>query len=93
MSLKPIYENILLKHVDANEKSAGGIYLSQAARPNAKGEVLAIGEGYRVNGELVPLQVKVGDVVVYRKGVEQEVIDDNGDSFILLSEANVLAIA
>jgi len=91
MSLKPIYENILIKPIEADQVSVGGIYLNNANRPYAKGEVIAIGEGYRVNGELVPLKVKVGDVVIYRKGVEIE-LEDDGVDVVLLSEANVLAV-
>ena len=93
MSLKPMYDNIVIKPVKVDEKTAGGIYLgNDRGQHFAEGEVIAIGAGYRVNGEIVPLVVKVGDNVVYRKGVEVPLTDDNGDEVLVLSEATILAI-
>lgn len=94
MSIKPMYDNIVIKPIKADEKTAGGIYIANntTLQAHEEGEVVAIGEGYRVNGELVPLRVNVGDTVLYRKGVEVATKDENGDDIVILSEGTVLAI-
>jgi len=95
MSLRPMYDNILVTPVKVEEKTSGGIYLSTShnSRSYNEGVVIAVGEGYKVaNGDIAPLKVKEGDTVIYRKGVEISLDDDNGDEVILFSEANVLAI-
>ena len=94
MSLRPMYDNIIVKPIKAEEKTAGGIYLNNAdaAQQYAEAEVIAVGEGYRVDGDVVALKVKPGDTILYRKMVEISLTDDNGDEVLLLSEANILAI-
>ena len=94
MSLKPMYDNILVKPITAEQKSEGGIYLgnTDASPIYSEGVVIAVGQGYRVNGELILLKVKVGDTVIYRKGIEIEMKDENGETVVIFSEAQVLAI-
>ena len=94
MSLRPMYDNIVVKPVKADEKTEGGIYLSNPDRGEqcSTGEVVSVGDGYRVNETIVPLKVAVGDVVYYRKGTEVTVKDDNGDDVLLVSEGAVIAI-
>ena len=94
MSLKPMYDNIIVKPVKAQTKTEGGIYLSNPDKVQQYGEgvVVAVGGGYRVDGKLVPLQVEVGDTILYRKGVEVQLEDDDGNEIFLFSEANTLAI-
>lgn len=94
-SLVPMYDNIVVKPVKAEEKTAGGLYLANPdlAKGYAEGVVLSVGAGYRNPGssELFPLTVKVGDHVLYRKSVEILVKDGDSDLF-LMSEATVIAI-
>jgi len=89
-----MYDNIIVKPIKVEQKSAGGIYLGITDTSNvySEGVVVAVGQGYRVNGELILLKVKVGDTVIYRKGVEIEMKDDNGETVVIVSEAQVLAI-
>ncbi len=94
MSLKPMYDNLVIKPISAEEKTASGLYLgnSDTTSEFAKGEVLAVGTGYRsMDGSLIPLTVAVGENVIYRKGTEVSVPGDDGDVF-LVSENNVLAV-
>ena len=94
-SLVPMYDNIVVKPVKAEEKTAGGLYIANPdlVKGYAEGVVVAVGAGYRNPGSeiLFPLTVKVGDHVFYRKSVEILVKDENEDLF-LMSEATVLAI-
>jgi chaperonin GroES len=90
-----MYDNIVVKPVKAEEKTAGGLYIANPdqAKGYAEGVVIAVGAGYRNPGseELFPLTVKVGDHVLYRKSVEILVKDGDSDLF-LVSEATVIAI-
>jgi len=91
--LKPMYDNMLIEPVKADTKTKGGIYISNPDRQKeyAEGVVIAVGDGYRVDGGLQPLSVKVGDTIVYRKMTEV-MIDADDKEYFLVSEANVLAI-
>lgn len=94
MSLKPMYDNIVIKPIKADEKTAGGIYLSAPdnSKSYAEGKVISVGEGYKLqDGNIMPLRVSVGDTVIYRKGVEIDVSDD-GQGVYVLSESNIVAI-
>ena len=93
MSLKPMYDNIIVKPIKAEEKTAGGIYLANPdiTQQYAEAIVVSVGEGYRVDGKIVPLKVQAGDTVLYRKMVEISLQDD-GEEVLLLSEASILAI-
>lgn len=93
MSLKPLYDNMLIEPIKAEEKTKSGLYI---ANPNkqkeyAEGIVIAVGDGYRTDNGLLPLKVKVGDTIIYRKMTEV-LIDDDDNEYFLLSEANVLAV-
>lgn len=94
MSLTPMYDNIVVKPLMAEEKTAGGIYLAspELSKSYAEGVVVAVGEGYKTHdGTIAPLKVVLGDRVIYRKGVEIAV-EDGGDEFFVFSEANVVAV-
>ncbi len=94
MSLKPMYDNLVIRPIKVEEKTASGLYLgnTDVTSEYAEGEVLAVGNGYRsMDGSLIPLTVKEGDIVIYRKGTEVSITDDGEDVF-LASENNVLAV-
>lgn len=92
---KPMYDNVLIKMkksaVEEIRKSGIVIPKNEFSDRYNEGKIVAIGEGYRVDDKLIPLKVKVGDNVIFRKGVEIEVIVD-GEELALTSEGTILAI-
>jgi chaperonin GroES len=93
-SLKPLGDRVLVKLLVQEEKTAGGIFLPDTAKEKPQlGEVTAVGEGRLTDkGERQPLEVKVGDRVLFAKyaGTELKV---GGEDYILLGERDLLAIA
>lgn len=90
---RPMYDNILIKPLGAEEMTAGGLYIptSSSAQEYARAEVVAVGDGRIAQDKVVPLTVEVGDIIIYRKMTEVEV-KQGVESFFILSEGNVLAI-
>ena len=95
MALRPLHDKVILKREEEVEtKSAGGIVLTgSAATKSTRGKVIAVGTGRLLeNGNVQPLAVKVGDVVIFNEGysVKSEKID--GEEVLILSENDILAI-
>jgi chaperonin GroES len=92
-SLKPLSDRLILKGVTAEEKTAGGIFLPDAAQEKPQqGEVIAAGPGkVQDNGKLAAMDVKVGDKVYYGKYSGTE-IKLNGEEFIVLRQDDVLGV-
>lgn len=91
-NLKPLGANILVRPLEAVEVSKGGIVLPDTAKEKPQeGEVLAIGTGKWIEGKLVPLDVKVGDKVLFTKYAPNEIKLD-GEELYILEEKDVLAI-
>ncbi|KAE9531818.1 MULTISPECIES: co-chaperone GroES [Ursidibacter] len=93
MKIRPLHDKVILKREEEETKSAGGIVLTgSAATKSTRGKVLAVGNGRTLdNGTVLPLNVKVGDVVIFNEyGVKAEKID--GEEVLILSEDNILAI-
>lgn len=92
MKLKPLADRVILKQLDAEEKTKGGIILASTAKEKPQeAEIIAVGEGAIVDGKLVPMQVKTGDKVIYSKYSGTEVKID-GEEFIIVKESDILAI-
>lgn len=97
MSLKPLYEKIVVKLKDKQEiESNAGIVISvdMSSSKNTvmKAEVVAVGEGRLLqDGTVVPLKVKVGDIIIYSK-IQGESYNDGNEDYTILSESNILAI-
>lgn len=95
MALKivPIGEKILVKRLEAEEKTAGGIVLPDTAKEKPKeGKVIAIGSGKRLDdGSRGAFQIKVGDRIIFSSyaGTEVKV---SGEEYLLMDESDVLAI-
>ncbi len=93
MSLKPLGDRLIVKALEAEETTAGGIVLPDSAREKpTKGKVLAIGPGKTLeNGKTVPLEVKVDDVIYYAKygGTEVKV---GTEEYVILRQDDVLAV-
>ena len=93
MKLKPLGDRIVVKVLSQEEKTKGGIVLPDPAKEKPQeGEVKAVGTGRVLdNGQKLPLDVKVGDRVLFSKYGGTEVKVD-GDEFLILSERDVLAV-
>jgi len=94
MSLKPLDDRIVVKPSEAEQTTASGLVIPDTAKEKPQqGEVLFIGPGKRAEntGELIPLDVKVGDTVLYSKYGGTEVTVD-GDELLILTSRDVLAI-
>lgn len=93
-SLKPLGDRVVVKVIEEEERTAGGIVLPDTAKEKPqKGEVIAVGTGRLLdNGERVPLEVKNGDKVIFAKygGTEVKL---GGEEYLILRESDILAIA
>ena len=92
-SLKPLEDRIAVKAIDADQTTASGLVIPDTAKEKPQeGEVVAVGPGRFEDGARVPLDVAVGDKVIYSKygGTEVKV---NGDEYLILSARDVLAIS
>lgn len=94
MKIRPLHDRVIIKRKESESKSAGGIVLTGAAAgKSTRGEVLAVGNGRILeNGHVQPLDVKVGDIVIFNEGygVKTEKIDN--EDVLILSESDILAI-
>ncbi len=93
MKTKPLGEKILVKRFEAEEKTAGGILLPDAAKEKPKeGKIIALGDGKLLDsGNRAKFQVKKGDKVVFTSYAGTE-IDIDGEEYLLMSEDDILAI-
>ena len=92
MTIKPLFDKIVIEQVDAQEKSAGGIILtgSQQEKPQMA-KVLAVGPGGIIDGKEIVMQIKVGDTVLYSKYAGSEFKLD-GKTVTILRQSDILAI-
>lgn len=93
MSFRPLHDRIVVKRINPEEKSAGGIIIPDTAQEKPQqGEVIAVGRGARnEKGEVVTLDVKVGDVVLFGKWSGTEVKID-GQDLLIMKESDVMGI-
>jgi chaperonin GroES len=93
MNLKPLADRVIVRPAPAEEKTKGGLYIPDTGKEKPQyGEVIAVGEGKVAdNGQLVQMQVKVGDKVLYGKysGTEVHV---EGEDYLLMRESDIFAI-
>jgi chaperonin GroES len=93
MNLRPLHDRVIIKRLEAETKSAGGIVIPDSATEKPiKGEVLAVGKGKILeNGDVRPLDLKVGDKVLFGKYSGTEVKVD-GDELLVMREEDVMAV-
>ena len=94
MPLKPLDDRIVVKPNDAEEKTASGLVIPDTAKEKPQqGEVRAVGPGRRSeqSGDIIPLDIQVGDTVVYSKYGGTEITVD-GEDLLILTSRDVLAI-
>ncbi len=94
MAIKPLGDRVLLKVLEAQEKSAGGIYLPDNAKEKPQqAEVIAVGEGKVLDsGSYQKPEVKKGDIVLFGKYSGTEVTDSKGEAYLIVKEEDILAI-
>ena len=93
MALRPLHDRVIIKRLEAETKSAGGIVIPDAAAEKPiKGEVVAIGTGKILeDGKVRPLAVKVGDKVLFGKYSGTEVKVD-GEELLVMREEDIIAV-
>ncbi len=93
MNLKPLSDRVLVKRLDYEEKTAGGIYIPDTAKEKpSQGEIIAAGPGkVGDDGKAVPMTVKKGDKVLFNKYAGTE-ISVNGEDHLIMREDDILAI-
>ena len=93
MTFKPLHDRVLVRRIESDTKTAGGIIIPDTAKEKPQeGEILAVGPGARdESGKLVALDVKVGDRVLFGKWSGTEVKID-GEDFLIMKESDILGI-
>jgi len=94
MKIRPLHDRVIVRREEEEQKTAGGILLPGSAqeKPN-QGEVVAVGNGRVLdNCEVRPIDVKVGDVVVFGQYAGNDKIDVDGEELIILSESDIKAV-
>ena len=92
MTVKPLFDRVVIKNVETEEVTKGGIVLPGSAKEKPQmAEVLAVGPGGNVDGKEIAMQVKKGQKVIYSKYAGTEVKLD-GEEYILVRQSDILAI-
>ena len=92
MTMKPLGDRVVIKNIEAEETTKGGIILAGAAKEKpVMAEVVAIGPGGMVDGKEVKMQVKVGEKLIYSKYAGTEVKLD-GAEYIIVKQGDILAV-
>ena len=93
MNIRPLHDRVILKRMEEETTSPGGIVIpDSAAEKPVRGEIMAAGTGKRLeSGEVIPLDVKVGDQVLFGKysGTEVKV---NGDDLLVMREEDIMGV-
>jgi chaperonin GroES len=93
MKFRPLHDRVVVKRIDADTESAGGIIIPDTAQEKpSQGEIIAVGPGGRdEGGELVPIDLKVGDRVLFGKWSGTEVKLDSID-YLIMKESDVMGV-
>ena len=93
MAFRPLHDRVLVRRVEAEEKTAGGIIIPDSAKEKpAEGVIVAVGTGARSeNGTVTPLEVKAGDRVLFGKWSGTEVKID-GEDLLIMKESDILGV-
>jgi len=94
MNLKPLFDNVVVKPAKAEEQTKSGLVIPDSAKEKPqKGEVVAVGEGRwdEDGAKRVPMDVKVGDTVVYKEWGKTSIKID-GDEYFIMSQGDILAV-
>jgi chaperonin GroES len=93
MKFRPLHDRVVVKRIEAEEKSAGGIIIPDTAKEKPQqGEVIAVGPGGRdETGKLIPIDVKTGDRVLFAKWSGTEVKID-GVEYLIMKESDIMGV-
>jgi len=93
MKFRPLHDRVVVKRIEAEEKSTGGIIIPDTAKEKPQqGEVIAVGPGGRDEaGKLIPIDVQVGDRVLFGKWSGTEVKID-GDEYLIMKESDIMGV-
>ena len=93
MNFRPLHDRVVVKRIDAEEKSTGGIIIPDTAKEKpSQGEVIAVGPGGRDDaGKIIPMDVKVGDRILFGKWSGTEVKID-GVEYLIMKESDVMGV-
>jgi len=93
MAFKPLHDRVLVRRVESEEKTAGGLIIPETAKEKPQqGEIVAVGDGARKdNGELIEMAVKTGDTVLFGKWSGTEVTIE-GEELLIMKESDILGI-
>jgi chaperonin GroES len=93
MNFRPLHDRVLVRRIEAEEKTAGGIIIPDSAKEKpAEGEIVAVGSGTRSeDGKITPLDVKAGDRVLFGKWSGTEVKVD-AEELLIMKESDILGI-
>ena len=93
MKFRPLHDRVLIKRLDSEEKTAGGLIIPDTAKEKPmEGEVIAVGEGaYNDDGDRIKPDLKAGDKVLFGKWNGTEVKID-GEEYLLIAENDILAV-
>src|SRR5690606_15861527 len=93
MAFRPLHDRVLVRRIEAEEKTAGGIIIPDSAKEKpSEGEIVAVGDGARDDdGDRIPLDVKVGDRILFGKWSGTEVKLD-GEDLLIMKESDIMGI-
>ena len=93
MKFRPLHDRVVVKRIDAEEKSAGGIIIPDTAKEKpSQGEIIAVGPGGRdENGKLIPIDLKTGEIVLFGKWSGNEVKIDGVD-YLIMKESDIMGV-
>lgn len=92
MTIKPLFDKVVIKAIETSEKTASGIVLPGASKEKPQlAQVVAVGPGGIIDGNEVTMQVRVGDTVLYSKYAGSEFKVD-GEDVIIVAQSDILAI-
>jgi chaperonin GroES len=93
MNFRPLHDRVVVRRIEADEKTAGGIIIPDTAKEKpSQGEVIAVGPGGRdESGKLIPIDIKAGDTVLFGKWSGTEVKIE-GEDLLIVKESDILGI-
>jgi len=93
MKIRPLHDRVIVKRIEEEKKSAGGIVIPDtAAEKPEQGEIVAVGKGKKDdNGKLIPIDVKVGDRVLFGK-YSGQTVKVKGDELLVIREEEILGV-
>ena len=93
MKFRPLHDRVVIKRIDAEAKSKGGIIIPDNAKEKpSQGEIMAVGPGGRDEaGKLIPIDIKVGDRVLFGKWSGTEVVL-NGEDLLIMKESDIMGV-